>query len=204
MVTAVHRRRQKRTPSELQTHAARSRRRRTAPESAWPFALIMPYPGAVPVANRPTANVPQMPLRTVHRYRAYRVVNVELVVQATTRRSTTNRPETAPMTMAPEAVDTSQPAVMPTRPAREAFRHMETSGLPYLHPGENHADNRCHRRRNRGGEENRAELLDAAVAGRAVEAVPAEPQDEHAEAAQRTGCDRGTRSRRRSCRSCPW
>ena len=27
---------------------------------------------------------------------------------------------------------TSQPAVIPTRPAKEAFRHMETSGLPYF------------------------------------------------------------------------
>ena len=34
--------------------------------------------------------------------------------------------------MAPKASVTSQPAVIATRPARDAFRHMETSGLPYL------------------------------------------------------------------------
>ena len=27
---------------------------------------------------------------------------------------------------------TSQPAVIPTNPAKEAFKHMETSGLPYF------------------------------------------------------------------------
>ena len=37
-----------------------------------------------------------------------------------------------PTAMAPKQSITSQPAVMPTRPAREALRHMETSGLPYL------------------------------------------------------------------------
>ena len=37
-----------------------------------------------------------------------------------------------PTTVAPTASSASQPAVMPTRPAREAFRHMETSGLPFL------------------------------------------------------------------------
>ena len=34
--------------------------------------------------------------------------------------------------VAPSASQTSQGAVMATRPARDAFRHMETSGLPYL------------------------------------------------------------------------
>jgi len=34
--------------------------------------------------------------------------------------------------IAPVASMTSQPAVIPTRPAREAFKHMETSGLPYF------------------------------------------------------------------------
>ena len=36
------------------------------------------------------------------------------------------------MTMEPSASVTSHPAVMATRPASEAFRHMETSGLPYF------------------------------------------------------------------------
>ena len=37
-----------------------------------------------------------------------------------------------PIIVAPNASVTSQGAVMPTRPASEAFKHIETSGLPYL------------------------------------------------------------------------
>ena len=36
------------------------------------------------------------------------------------------------MIVAPRASVTSQGAVIATRPAREAFKHIETSGLPYL------------------------------------------------------------------------
>ena len=36
------------------------------------------------------------------------------------------------MIAAPAQSATSQGAVMATRPAREAFRHMDTSGLPYF------------------------------------------------------------------------
>ena len=36
------------------------------------------------------------------------------------------------MTMEPNASVTSHGAVMATSPAREAFRHIETSGFPYL------------------------------------------------------------------------
>ena len=34
--------------------------------------------------------------------------------------------------MEPNASTTSQPAVTATSPAKEAFRHMETSGFPYF------------------------------------------------------------------------
>ena len=50
-----------------------------------------------------------------------------------------------------------------------------------MHPSENHADNCRHGRRNRRRQENRAEGFDA-LRRRAVEAVPAEPENEHAEA----------------------
>ena len=40
-------------------------------------------------------------------------------------------PATKPMMNAPNGETASQPAVMATRPAREPFRVMETSGLPY-------------------------------------------------------------------------
>ena len=46
--------------------------------------------------------------------------------------TTTRMPETIPTTAAPSASRASHPAVMPTSPAREAFRHMDTSGLPFL------------------------------------------------------------------------
>ena len=41
-------------------------------------------------------------------------------------------PETAPIIAAPIASTFAQPAVTPTSPAREAFRHIETSGLPFF------------------------------------------------------------------------
>ena len=44
----------------------------------------------------------------------------------------TSRPPTAPIIAAPAQSVTSQGAVMATSPASEAFRHMDTSGLPYL------------------------------------------------------------------------
>ena len=37
-----------------------------------------------------------------------------------------------PMTLAPSASTAEQPAVTPTSPASEAFKHMETSGLPFF------------------------------------------------------------------------
>ena len=50
----------------------------------------------------------------------------------TSTTTTTSTPETMPTTAAPRASMASQPAVIPTSPAREAFRHMETSGFPFL------------------------------------------------------------------------
>ena len=47
--------------------------------------------------------------------------------------TTTSTPATAPMTMEPRPETVLHPAVMATRPAREALRHMDTSGLPFLH-----------------------------------------------------------------------
>lgn len=44
--------------------------------------------------------------------------------------NTTRRPATAPMINEPAASVTSQGAVIATRPARDAFKHMDTSGLP--------------------------------------------------------------------------
>ena len=44
--------------------------------------------------------------------------------------STTRIPATKPMKKAPKGETVSQPAVIATRPAREPFRVMETSGLP--------------------------------------------------------------------------
>ena len=46
--------------------------------------------------------------------------------------TTTKIPETTPTTTEPRASRLAQPAVIPTSPAREALRHIETSGLPFL------------------------------------------------------------------------
>ena len=51
---------------------------------------------------------------------------------STSTTTTTRMPETMPTTAEPMASRASQPAVMPTRPAREALRHMLTSGLPFF------------------------------------------------------------------------
>ena len=44
----------------------------------------------------------------------------------------TRSPATEPIIIAPSASVTSHPAVIATSPASEAFRHIDTSGLPYL------------------------------------------------------------------------
>ncbi len=41
-------------------------------------------------------------------------------------------PDTIPTKAAPIESKESQPAVTPTRPASDAFKHIETSGLPFL------------------------------------------------------------------------
>ena len=46
--------------------------------------------------------------------------------------NTTKNPATRPITAAPKQSVTSQGAVIATRPASEALRHIDTSGLPYL------------------------------------------------------------------------
>ena len=64
-------------------------------------------------------------------------------------------------------------------------------GLAVFQPCKDHADDRCNRGCNGGRQEDGAELFNRG-SRRAVEAVPAEPQDEHT---QRTECDIVTRER---------
>ncbi len=45
---------------------------------------------------------------------------------------TSTIPQSSPITTAPQGDTTSQPAVMPTRPARMPFKVRESEGLPYL------------------------------------------------------------------------
>ena len=142
------------------------------------------------MAKRPTANVPKAnrqrspdAVDTVYSYRAYGVINVELIVQQ------------------PHAENHQQAGSRADHDGAEAVGHVASGGnahqtgqrsiqahgniwLAILDPGKNHANHRCHRRRHRGGEENRAQLLNGG-SGRAVEAIPAQPQDEYAQAAQR-------------------
>ena len=81
------------------------------------------------IASRPTASVPQMPLRKCTATAPTGSSTCSLLSKNHTPKLTI-RPETTPTMMAPVQSSTSQPAVMPTRPAREAFRHIDTSGLP--------------------------------------------------------------------------
>ena len=51
---------------------------------------------------------------------------------STSTTTTTRIPETMPIIAEPSASTASHPAVTPTRPASEPFKHIETSGLPFL------------------------------------------------------------------------
>lgn len=44
----------------------------------------------------------------------------------------TSNPATVPIIIDPKTSVTSHPAVIATKPASEAFKHIPTSGLPYL------------------------------------------------------------------------
>ena len=50
----------------------------------------------------------------------------------TSTTTSTKIPATAPITNAPNVSTEAQPAVIATKPASEAFKHMPTSGLPSL------------------------------------------------------------------------
>ena len=75
--------------------------------------------------------VPQMPL-TQWTPTAPTGSSMWSLRSSTSTATTTMMPETMPTMAAPSPSSASQPAVMPTRPASEAFRHIETSGLPFL------------------------------------------------------------------------
>ena len=103
----------------------------------WLAPKVTPSPkpranaGAVGVANRPTARVPHTPFIKCTATAPTGSSTCSLWSSSQTPK-TTSTPATPPITMAPRASVTSHPAVMATRPASEAFRHIETSGLPYL------------------------------------------------------------------------
>ena len=92
---------------------------------------MLSFPGAEVVANRPTAIVPQIPFKQCTATAPTGSSTRSLLSRNHTP-NTTNRPATAPIMIAPVTSVTSQGAVIATRPAREAFRHIDTSGLPYL------------------------------------------------------------------------
>ena len=53
-------------------------------------------------------------------------------LSSTSTTTSTKIPDTAPIINAPIVSTEAQPAVIPTKPASEAFKHIPTSGLPYL------------------------------------------------------------------------
>ncbi len=61
----------------------------------------------------------------------YRIIHTKYILR-TIHQSKQVSPATAPIIIAPSASVTSHPAVIATSPASEAFRHIDTSGLPYL------------------------------------------------------------------------
>ena len=58
------------------------------------------------------------------------LVSVVAVGCSSASNGETNTPATEPIIRAPSASVTSHGAVIATRPASEAFKHIETSGLP--------------------------------------------------------------------------
>ena len=83
------------------------------------------------MANKPTAIVPQMPLAiwTPTAPTGSSICNLRSRNSTT---KTTKKPETKPTTVEPIASNAAHPAVTPTKPARHALIHIETSGLPFL------------------------------------------------------------------------
>ena len=68
----------------------------------------------------------------VNGYSTYQVIYADHIIAEPYAKANQKPGETTP-TKKLHGIHGSQPAVViPTRPAREAFRHMETSGLPYF------------------------------------------------------------------------
>jgi len=136
-------------------------------------------------ARRQQTNRQRAPdaVEEMHSNRADRIIHMQLVVQEPHAEVDNQTGDNADDdgTRAVQHVAARRDADQTRQRGVQAHRHIR---LAVMYPSENHADNCCHGRRNRRRQENRAEGFDA-LCRRAVEAVPAEPQDEHAEAAQR-------------------
>ena len=85
----------------------------------------------MPVAKRPTARPPHIPF-TPCTENAPTGSSILSLISTNSTATTTRIPETIPMIAEPIASTSAQPAVTATRPASEALRHIETSGLPFL------------------------------------------------------------------------
>ena len=85
-----------------------------------------------------------------------------------------------------------RPAVMATRPAREAFKTHRNIRLAIFYPGQDHGNNGC----NGGGDgcsnKDGAELFNGGCSS-TVETVPAKPQNENIQVHQWEGYVRGMR-----------
>ena len=83
----------------------------------------------LPVAKRPVISVPAAP-QTPWTEIAPTGSSIFTTRSKNPTDTVTRMPQTMPITAAPKGSTASQPAVMPTRPARAALKVMETSGLP--------------------------------------------------------------------------
>ena len=90
-----------------------------------------PFMVDVPVANRPVRTVPSAP-HTPCTEIAPTGSSIFTTWSKNSTEKTTANPQTIPMIAAPNGLTASHPAVIPTRPARDALNVMETSGFPYF------------------------------------------------------------------------
>ena len=86
---------------------------------------------ALDVDNNPAAKVPQIPFA---KWTATAPTGSSIwnLLSRTSTTTTTRIPETIPTIVAPIISRLAHPAVIPTKPAKPAFRHIDTSGFLFL------------------------------------------------------------------------
>ena len=117
----------------------------------------------------------------MHRNRAHRVVHMQLMVQQPDAENHQHAGDSADHDGA-ESVRHITSGGDGHQAGQRGIQAHRNIGLAVLDPGNDHAHDRGHRGSDRGGQENGAQLGHRG-SGSAIEAIPAQPQDKHAQRA---------------------